>query len=133
MRVRGTSMAPAIRPGDMICIERAGVGEIQIGEVAVFARDGHLVAHRVARIEAGVDGWHLVTRGDRAQHADAPVLGSELLGRAVSIERGHRCFHPRAGFSAVERAVCRVLSFSDRATSLYLRLTAPWRRPSIIP
>lgn len=124
LRVRGTSMVPAFRPGDTIYVERAAVAAIQPGEIAIFARDGRLVAHRVTRVEVGADGWRLVTRGDRTLRADAPVLGSELLGRATSIERGRRCFRPRAGLNTVERTVCWVLSHSERATGLYLRLTA---------
>jgi hypothetical protein len=69
----------------------------------------------------------LITRGDRHPHDDPRVSASQLLGRVVSIERGHRnvalSTEPR-GPSAL---IVRLLQASDRATYFYLRLAACWR------
>ncbi len=55
VRVTGTSMIPAVWPGDVLVVERRAVERIERGEIAVAERDGRLVAHRVigARADAG--------------------------------------------------------------------------------
>ena len=47
LRVFGTSMVPAVLPGDQILIQRATLEEILPGEIAVFLRAGRLFVHRV--------------------------------------------------------------------------------------
>jgi signal peptidase I len=122
LRVQGTSMMPAIRPGDTIEVERTHPREIAPGEIVLYARDGRFFAHRVVRRSQTALGTQLVTQGDRLQSPDAPISARELLGRVTFIERGRRRVPPRAHIGAVERAVARILRFSDRATGLYLRL-----------
>lgn len=124
LRVSGTSMAPVIRPGDVLSVEAAGLEQLSAGEIVVFAREGRLIAHRlVARTErAGAD--FLVTRGDRTRRNDAPVSSAELLGRVTRIERDGFMVRARSRLSLTQRLICSVLRFSDRATYLYLRLAA---------
>ncbi len=120
LRVSGTSMAPAIRPGDLLSVEAVALDQVARGEVVVFARDGRLIAHRlVAMTEGG-----LITRGDRARRNDFPVSSAEFVGRVISIERGGTPVHAPARPSITQQAISRVLRFSDRATYLYLRLAA---------
>jgi signal peptidase I len=122
LRVQGTSMMPAIRPGDTIEVERTHPRQIAAGDIVLYAREGRFFAHRVIRRGQTVRGTQLVTQGDRLQAADPPVSPEELLGRVTFIERGRRRVAPRAHAGAVERAVGRILRLSDRATGLYLRL-----------
>lgn len=122
LRVQGTSMLPAIRPGDTIEVERTHPREIAPGEIVLYARDGRFFAHRVVRRSQTAQGTLLVTQGDRLQAADAPVSACELLGRVTFIERGRRRVPPRARIGSLEKAVGRILRLSDRATGLYLRL-----------
>ncbi|HUK31015.1 MAG TPA: signal peptidase I [Candidatus Acidoferrum sp.] len=136
LRVSGTSMVPAIRPGDLITVESALLPEIAPGEVIVFIRSGRLVAHRVneivrcaARIRNGNSAQSLhqsevITRGDRARRNDSPVSSSELIGRVTQIERGGRRVRLRDKLTAADQVVSRLLRISDRATVLYLRLSA---------
>ncbi|HEX2711235.1 MAG TPA: hypothetical protein VHM88_03295 [Candidatus Acidoferrales bacterium] len=120
--VSGISMVPAVLPGDLISVERAGVEGISPGEIALFARAGRLIAHRVVD-RAGSPGMaYLVTRGDRMRRNDTPILPAELLGRVTSVERGQRLVPPHRWLRRPERMLCRLLRFSDRATSVYLRL-----------
>jgi signal peptidase I len=122
LRVQGTSMMPAIRPGDTIEVERTHPREIAPGEIVLYTRDGRFFAHRVTRRSQTAQGTQLVTQGDRLQAPDAPITARELLGRVAFIERGRRRVPPRVRIGAMERAVGRVLRLSDRATGLYLRL-----------
>ena len=124
LRVSGTSMVPAIRPGDLVSVERARAGEIAPGEIVVFMREGRLIVHRVvARTGSPGDGY-LVTRGDRTRRNDALVSSAELVGRVTQIGRGHCRVRPRTRLNVAQQMICQVLRFSDRATYLYLRLAA---------
>jgi signal peptidase len=124
LRVSGTSMVPAIRPGDLISVERARMMELSAGEIVVFAREDRLVVHRlVAKTESKGAGY-LVTRGDRTRRNDALVSSAELLGRVTHIERGGFGVRTRARLSMAQQVICHMLCFSDRATYLYLRLAA---------
>jgi signal peptidase I len=132
LRVFGTSMAPAMLPGDLVSIRRASLDEISLGEVVLFRQNGRLFVHRVVgRNEVSAAGNPeeplLITRGDRLRHDDPPVSSRELLGRVVSIERNNRKIelapHGSNGLFA------RLLRASEHATYLYLRLAACWRTP----
>jgi len=124
LRVSGTSMVPAIRPGDLISVERARAGEISPGEIVVFAWEGRLIAHRVVARTGSPDEGYLVTRGDRTRRNDALVSSAELIGRVARIERGGSRVRARSRLNVAEQVICHVLRFSDRATYLYLRLVA---------
>jgi hypothetical protein len=54
-----------------------------------------------------------------------------LLGRVTSIERGRRRVHTRNWLNGPNGALSRLLRSSDRATVLFLRLTAVWRALSL--
>jgi signal peptidase len=122
LRVSGTSMVPAVHPGDFLLVERKRVGELSKGEIAVFAREGRLIAHRVVDTIGSRHERHLLTRGDRARRNDVLVSRFELLGRVTSIERG--CIRPGLQVNIAQRVISRLLRLSDRATSLYLRFAA---------
>ena len=130
LRLLGTSMVPAMLPGDLVSIRRASLDEISVGEVVLFLQNGRLFIHRV------VGGNHvsaagnteepcLITRGDRLRHDDPPVSSRELLGRVVSIERDDRNIELAPDGS--NSLFARLLRASDRTTYLYLRLGACWR------
>jgi|CZKC01.1.fsa_nt_gi signal peptidase I len=131
LRVSGTSMVPAMRPGDLITVERAGTAEIAPGEIVVFARSGRLVVHRVTGITAvpgfaksGNEGERLLqTRGDCARWNDPIVRGSELLGRVTQIERGSRRMRPRTTLGTAQQVISRLLRISDRAARFYARVS----------
>jgi signal peptidase I len=130
LRVTGTSMAPAIHPGDILAIRRATIAEVSPGSIVLFARQSRLFAHRV--VEKNNDSLEpcLLTRGDRLLQDDAPVTASELLGYVTSIARGRRQILPPVRLNRTERALGCLLRFSDRATGLYLRLASRSGEPS---
>jgi signal peptidase I len=131
LRVSGTSMVPAMRPGDLITVERAGAAEISLGEIVVFARSGRLVVHRVTGVTASpteVRSGHereplLQTRGDCARRKDPIVRGSELLGRVIQIERGGLRMLPGTKLGTGQQVISRLLRISDRAARLYVRVS----------
>jgi hypothetical protein len=92
--VTGTSMWPALWPGDTVEIRTAQFDEINIGDLAAFTRDDRIFIHRVIR-NAVEGSAALVTRGDALPVEDPPVRESELLGIATVIERVPRTFLSR--------------------------------------
>ena len=124
LRVSGTSMAPAIRPGDLLSVEAAKLEQVSPGEIVVFAREGRLIAHRLVAKTETTGERYLVTRGDRTRRNDFLVSSAELVGRVTSIERGGSPIHACTRLSLMQQVMCRLLRFSDRATYLYLRLAA---------
>jgi signal peptidase I len=129
LRVFGTSMVPAILPGDLVSIHRAKLQDISTGEVVLFLQKRRLFVHRVVDRNV-MAAWNspeeprLITRGDRLRHNDLPVSSPELLGRVVSIERGNRKVELLA--SGPNHLIAPLLQSSDRVTSVYLRLAAFW-------
>jgi len=83
IRVTGSSMLPAIWPGDILTIRRCRMADACAGDIALFTRDGRLFAHRVV----GRGNERLVTRGDTVPTADGPVSDAEFLGIVVSVVR----------------------------------------------
>ena len=132
LRVFGTSMAPAILPGDVVLVRRAVPDEISLGDVVLFEKEGRFFVHRsvgrtaerLAEDNAGEPC--LITRGDRLQHDDPPVFSTEILGRVISLVRDGRrlSLDPRVPNSLFGR----LLRASDHVTFLYVRLLAGWRR-----
>lgn len=127
LRVYGTSMIPAIHPGDLISIECAEPEQISPGEIVLCARDSRFFVHRV--VAKSCDGGEsvLITRGDRLLHDDPPFTKSQFIGRVRSIGDGPDGASVYARRTIFQRTFSRILSFSDRATYAYLRVFIFWR------
>ena len=108
LAVTGTSMLPAIWPGDVLEVRRQGVDEVRRGDVVLFGRDGRLVAHRVVETFDKEGGNLLVTRGDVLRTTDSPISKEELLGCVTKVLRGNRRKGPRLNFACWVAA--RILS-----------------------
>lgn len=91
VQVAGASMLPAIRPRDVLFVERRAIQQIQIGDIVLFALDHRLFAHRVVRTGVDTAGAPtLVTRGDTHRDEDLPIASSQLLGQVLSVSRNGR-------------------------------------------
>ena len=121
LRAMGTSMLPAIWPGDELVIHRAAIDEFRRGEHVLFMRGGSLFVHRVIGRSGSLSAPALLTRGDAMPAPDAPVTREEVLGRVVEIRRIGRPIHPR-GTRFLSRAIGMSLNRSDRLRGLALRL-----------
>jgi len=141
LRVTGTSMLPAIQPGDLLSIGRVDLRDTSPGEIVLFERGGRLFAHRIVSRGGGASDPYaskpygskpyIVTRGDRLLENDPPVFQSELLGRVTSIERAWSRVRSRPWLDGPNRVLGRLLRSSDRATLVFLRVTALWRAFSL--
>ena len=89
LRVGGTSMLPAIQPGDTLCVQRVAPSAIALGDVILFSRAGRLFAHRVVDVGEArpASEWRCTTRGDAVEDCDPPVAAAEILGRVEAVTR----------------------------------------------
>ena len=118
LRAVGSSMLPSIWPGDVLTIHGVLAGEVQVGDVALFTREGRLFAHRVIGHIVGDGRVHLVTQGDTVPASDAPVSASELLGVVVAVSRRGKT---SSGFANPGRC-SRLVSALARRSSHFNRM-----------
>jgi hypothetical protein len=85
VRAQGLSMVPAIRPGDILEIERTSIDSLSPARVVVFGCGDRLVAHRIVSHRSG-----LTTRGDAHWRCDPPLDPSDVLGIVTALLRHDR-------------------------------------------
>jgi len=91
-QVRGVSMLPYIRDGDLIINRPVDPQDVRIGDIITFehALDSALpplITHRVLRIYMDMrDGSRVfVAQGDNTDIEDRPVTGDAIVGRLVFV------------------------------------------------
>jgi signal peptidase I len=131
LRIRGTSMMPALWSGDSVSVHRANFDDVAPGEVVVFERNRYLVAHRVVRRIANPHGVLLVTRGDAQPDDDAPLDAAEFLGVVKSVRRGGASRALVREPSHLARSVAWVVRRSLLARSLLNRLNLHLRPQAV--
>lgn len=120
--VTGSSMVPALWPGDLVEVRRWTRGDLRVGEIVVFEQHRRLVIHRIAEVLEGPRALHLVTRGDAQRVHDQAVELSELLGVVSAIGRcGNRRAPSRRPHLAA-RGFSYVIGRSEWARRLSLHL-----------
>lgn len=122
LQVMGWSMLPAVRPGDVLVIHAAKLGQVSKGDIVLFGRDRRLFAHRVVKHRAAQGETSVLCRGDALLVCDSPVSGNELLGKVVSIVRNGRAMAPRQRLRMYERGVAAMVQRSDFAARVIVRL-----------
>ncbi len=119
LKATGTSMVPAVWPGDILTVRRRDAGELQPGQIILCYRDQGFVAHRLI----GQNGNSLVTRGDCLPYQDPPFSEDEVLGQVVGVLRNGRSVDPSRNWWS--SAASWILRRSDLCTRLALRLRRP--------
>jgi signal peptidase I len=124
IRVTGTSMIPAIWPGDVLKVSPSTEPPIAKGNIVLSIRGGRLFAHRVV----GRVGAQLITRGDAVNDCDPPVSAAELLGVVVGIIRLRgTCFQPVIP-SGLPSSGQRLVAFAVRHSRLAYRVVLKWHK-----
>jgi hypothetical protein len=95
VHVRGTSLLPLVRPGDVALIRRGKLENMRSGDVVLMQRGDHLVAKRIGEDEDGggaeISGGEL--SGSAVESQDVAGRGQELrerpelLGKIVRVRR----------------------------------------------
>ena len=87
LRALGSSMLPAILPGDLLTFRSAKDSDVAAGRIVLVAtNDREWRVHRIAAL----DGDWVVTRGDALRHLDPPTTRASLLGVLEVQQRGDR-------------------------------------------
>jgi hypothetical protein len=122
LRVTGSSMLPALRPGDEIELRSCPASRAEVGDIVLFRREAAFVVHRV--LECNDHG--LVTQGDSLPAPDPPVEHADVLGRVVGLTRGSVPVAIGRSFGPGHRCLRWLFRRFDLSTRLFLR----WQRIS---
>jgi Peptidase S24-like len=89
IHVRGASMLPLVRPGDVALIRRDKLENMRSGDVVLMQRGDHLIAKRIGEDEdgAGISGEGIAGAGAGSQDVSGPNAEQELLGKIVRVRR----------------------------------------------
>jgi hypothetical protein len=87
LRLRGRSMFPRLRPGDVLGITTAR--RYAAGDILAYVQGGEVVVHRLQNDDLETGG-RLALRGDAWLRADPPIPRERVLGRVTSIHRSGR-------------------------------------------
>jgi signal peptidase len=83
LRAQGSSMLPAVRPGDVLVVRREPLERVQSGDLVLYVRDQRLFAHRVVDVRDG----NVLAKGDCLEQPDPPVAAAQVLGRVRALVR----------------------------------------------
>jgi len=127
LRALGTSMLPAIWPGDVLTIENQSWNQMVRGDIVLTQRGGRFFVHRL--IEKQSQGRPLwITRGDALPRTDPPTAPDDLLGKISSIRRGNRIIIPKRRGSLLSGKLGWALCRWDSFRNIVLRLHSWWQR-----
>lgn len=88
-RAHGGSMQPLIRDGDVLLVRPVDSGTVQVGDVVLFhGGPGHVLVHRVIRVQVTRQGRWFTVQGDALSQPDGDIPESHVFGCVVGIERG---------------------------------------------
>jgi signal peptidase len=127
IRAHGTSMVPAIWPGDVLTVAPATATTIVPGQIALTLRTGRWFVHRVIDRHTHGGTVVLVTRGDALDHADPVAAPVDIPG--IVIARNGRALGeiPPARTGWLVTLTSRVMR-SRAALALIIKLHAFARR-----
>lgn len=90
LRVRGSSMLPWVKPGDVAIIRRAGIEDVRCGDVVLFKHESRLLVHRLVQKQGTLREARFLAKGDAHPGPDGIVDRDLVLGRVVRIYRGKK-------------------------------------------
>ena len=83
--VKGSSMEPNIKPGDVIIVKEVDIDDVEVGDIVTYNRGSMKITHRV--IERRMSNGNvisLITKGDATEGPDlSPVFEEELMGEMM--------------------------------------------------
>jgi Peptidase S24-like len=91
LRVRGRSMHPAIRDGEVVWIAPVMGEGLRVGQVVLFrGTNGRPIIHRIVSRQQAGGGWRFLIASDYASVPGEWVSAAQILGRVVALERTGR-------------------------------------------
>ncbi len=89
-KLKGFSMYPTLKPGDVGLVEKCRPETLKIGDIVVFKSNNILIGHRIVDIKTKNGETIFIAKGDKNLNNDAPFTSNELLGKITSFERNNR-------------------------------------------
>jgi len=126
VRVRGASMLPMLRPGDIAEIEACSLRDAAPGDIVLALRDSRFFLHRLV---ASCDGGFLA-RGDSMPVADPRYSANALLGKLARIHRAGKVIET-LGLDPWSRVVGKICCYSGLARQIVLRHADPTPAPGM--
>jgi signal peptidase len=83
--VSGSSMAPALNPGDIVIVQPVEPESIQVGDIIRVVREDTPILHRVIEIRDEGGSREFTTQGDANNVPDQPVRADQIDGRVVLV------------------------------------------------
>jgi signal peptidase I len=118
--VHGTSMLPAIYPGDCLTVSSFGSAVPCCGDIVLCRRAGEFCVHRIVRIRENRTATWYVLRGDALPEDDPPIPGCELLGRVTSLLRRGKVFELHKAKTLHHRLLRSMIRRSEFTAALLL-------------
>ena len=107
--VSGGCMAPAVPAGAVVRLESCGAGALRPGDVVLLDRGGVFFLHRyLGRTGAG-NGRRLLVKSDRGRRPDAPWPPASVVGRLAEVGEGESALPYRPSRAARVRAAAEGL------------------------
>jgi signal peptidase I len=89
-RVRGSSMTPFIRDGDVAMIQPVAAESLGFGDVILFESRNRLYLHRIVRKKTVRDRIYFFARGDSILGSPEMIDSIQVLGQVKSVNRNGR-------------------------------------------
>ncbi len=121
LRAFGSSMLPAIWPGDILTIESVALRWPVTGDIVLIRINNRAFIHRVQELQSGQDSPRWITRGDAVPECDPAVSGAQLQGTVSLIQRGRRWIVPSPQRSNLVRLLAWVLCHCNPLRNICLR------------
>lgn len=118
LRVSGSSMLPALRPGDVLQVRHCRMDAPGPGDIVLYIRQRRLFAHRVI----SRSGTSLLTQGDGIAEPDPPVTADELLGNVIEVTRRGKTIRQEPSPSRPARIAAALFRRSASAGRIFARL-----------
>jgi signal peptidase I len=90
--IRGNSMFPFLKTGDIIILEKVPAEKLRTGDIVSFKHDhgDNVIVHRIVKNEKYGSSFRLLTKGDNNLDYDFSVPENDILGRVRHIIRGQK-------------------------------------------
>ena len=103
--IRGRSMSPMLRDGDVVEIRDFDLNRLRVGDLLLFKTEsGLLVLHRYLGKQIREGREWLTTKGDASRGCDQPLAPHQILGRVVQI-------HSPRGVRSLEGLSARLANY----------------------
>jgi signal peptidase I len=91
-KIKGTSMRPFFKTGDMFIVKRTTAGNLKIGDIISYYSEQNKseVCHRLIKKMRKADGYLLYVRGDACFNPVEQIEEGASLGKVIAVVRNER-------------------------------------------